>query len=113
MENGTTQVHHDSVGDSRNDEFLDDIPRMKNCIVLQKVVITSISRDLQFPTDSDGAVQSLALFDALVDLAVVVFEVKGIVVEAAEAHFDVKLSELHKIYISDYRFFCKESIYNF
>ena len=108
MKDGAAQVHHDSVGDSRNDEFLDNVPRMEDSIVFQKVVVTSIPRDLQFPTHSDGAVQPFALLDALVDLAVVVFEVEGVVVEAAESHFNVKLSKLHKIYISDYWFFAKK-----
>ena len=92
MENGASQIDHNSVGDSRNDELLDNIPRVKDSVVLQKVVITSIPRDLQFPTHSDGAVQPLALLYALVDLAVVILEVKWVVVETAESHFNVKLS---------------------
>ena len=68
---------------------------MKNSVILQEVIFTSISRDLKFSSDTYGAVESLALFNALVDASIVVLEVERVIVETAESHFDVKLSQFH------------------
>jgi hypothetical protein len=59
------------------------------------VVLTVIARNFQLPSNSDGAVESLAFLNALVYLPEVVLEVKGVVVEAGKADFDMKLFQSH------------------
>ena len=55
------------------------------------MVFACVAGDLEFPSNADGAVESLALLDAVVYLPIVVFEIKGIIVETAKAHLDMEL----------------------
>ena len=91
VQDGATDIDNDAVADPWNDEIFNHVPGVENGVVFEVVVFAGVPWYLQFPTDSDGAVEPLALLDTLVDLAVVVFEVKGVVVETAEAYFNVKL----------------------
>lgn len=95
MQNRASNLRHDSISHSRDNDILDHVPRMEDCIILQKVVLTGIAGDLKFSSDSDRAIELLALLYALGNLPEIIFEVERVVVETAEADFDVKLFELH------------------
>lgn len=95
MEDGATDLSHYALSDSWNENVLNDIPRVKYCIILKKVVLASISGDLKFPADPDGALETFAFLNTLLYLATVVLEVEGVVVDAAEADLDVQLAQSH------------------
>jgi hypothetical protein len=88
-------IDDDIVSYSRNKDILYNVPRVKNSVVLQKVILTTIARYFQFTTDSNRAVESFALLNAFHDLLIVFFEVERVIVETTETHLDIELSELH------------------
>jgi hypothetical protein len=62
---------------------------MEDCVILEEMIFTCISRHLKLASDSDRAIQPFTLLNALVDLPVVVFEVERVVVKTAESYLDV------------------------
>lgn len=95
MQDRTSNLRHDSIGHPRDNDILDHVPRMEDRIIFQKVVLTCIAGDLKFSSDSDRAIELLALLNTLGNLPEIIFEVERVVVETTEADFDVKLFELH------------------
>lgn len=95
MQDRASDLRHNSIGHSRDDDILDHVPGMEDRIILQKVVLAGVARDFKLSPNPDGAVELLTLLNALGDLPEVIFEVERVVVETTEADFDVKLLELH------------------
>lgn len=52
MKNGASHVNHNTVGDSRHYQILDDVPGVENGVVLQKVIFAWITRNLQLSSHS-------------------------------------------------------------
>ena len=68
---------------------------MEDSIVLQEVILTRITTNLKLPSHSNRTVQLTTLFNAIMDLAVVVLEIQRVIVNAAQTDFNMKLSEFH------------------
>ena len=68
---------------------------MVDGVVLEEMIFTGVSRDLELTTNTDAAVEVAALLDASMDLGVVVLEVQRVGIETAESHLHVKLPKSH------------------
>jgi hypothetical protein len=48
---------------------------VENCVIFKEMVFTGVASDLKFTSDSDGTIESSALFDTLINSFIVLFEV--------------------------------------
>ena len=89
VQDRTADINHDTVGDSWSDDVSDDVPGMEDSVVLEEVVLARVAWDFELSSDSNGAVETATLLDALAYFFEVVFEVERVIVETAETDFDV------------------------
>lgn len=89
MEDRASYLGHDSIGDPGNKNVFDDIPRVENSIILKKMVLAAIAWNFQFPSYSDGAIHSFALFNTFHNFPKVILKVKGIIVDAAKPYLNM------------------------
>ena len=56
MQNRGSDFHNNFISDPRFKDVFDDIPSMKNSIILSVMISTTIPSDFKFTSDSEGAV---------------------------------------------------------
>jgi len=91
VEDRASNFSNDAISHTWDNQVLDDVPRVENCVIFKEMVFTWVAGDLKFTSDSDRTIESSALFDTLINSFIVLFEVKRVIVERAEAYFDMEL----------------------